>query len=269
MGPIPGGYMGAMATGARTGDVVVVGAPRSGTSLVAQLLRGAGLHPGDHLLPPTEANPPGFVEDIEVSRLNDELLADAAVGTHAGGVPSRRFAWLAVLAADRAVRARCDQSALMATLLPRAPAVIKDPRFAYTLDAWRPALRPGTSFVAVVRDPAEVAVSLTAMVGRDPAYYGSFAVTLDRALALWEAVNRRLLDLMENGPWVVVDHSSLLTGRACATLGAAIARPVDVGVVDPSLHRSRPGVPVPPALAELHQRLRRRAEDDERRFSDG
>ena len=78
-------------------DVLVVGAPRSGTSLVGQLLAGVGFQFGRQLLPATEANPHGFYEDMEVTELSDELLAPHLRGELSRPDASGRLAWLAIL----------------------------------------------------------------------------------------------------------------------------------------------------------------------------
>ena len=248
-----------------TPDVLVVGAPRSGTSLVGQLLAGAGFGFGRRLLPPSEANPRGFYEDVEVTELSDELLAPHLPGgadphgDRADGADAeerRRLAWLAVLPAEVAVTATDGQRARMAALLPPAPACLKDPRFPYVLDAWRPVLRPGTRFVGVVRTPGEVAASLRAMWRRDRPYYGDLEVTEAHGHALWEAMNRRLLALAADGPWLLVDHADLVAGTALPALGRFVGRDLSAEAVDPRLHRSVAAPGAPPSARALYDRLR-------------
>ncbi|HEX2575597.1 MAG TPA: sulfotransferase [Aquihabitans sp.] len=237
-------------------DIVVVGAPRSGTSLACQLLADAGYAFGDRLLPASEDNRRGFFEDQDVTECNDGLLEPHLDGA----VPHRHLAWLAALSDDVAVTARPSDEAAMAGLLPPAPACLKDPRFCYTLDAWRPVLRTGTRFLGVVRHPAEVATSLRAMFERQPEYYQPFDVTLAHGFAVWEAMNRRLLGLTGDGPWTVVTHDGLLDGSAAGALAQLTGRPVSAGSVDRSLHRSRTrNTDVPSSALALHEELRRRA----------
>jgi len=242
--------------------VIVVGAPRSGTSLVGQLLAGAGFRFGPRLLPASEANPRGFYEDVEVTELSDELLVphlpvDLDVDTAPG-----RLAWLAVLPPEVAITASEGQLARMARLLPARPACLKDPRFPYVLDAWRPAFRPGTRFIAVVRSPGEVATSLRQMWCRDPDYYQGFEVTTEHGFALWEAMNRRVLELRADGSWLLVDHADLLTGRAIPALSRFLGTEVPSGAVDGALHRSAAAVGVPPGARDLYRQLRAMAEGD-------
>lgn len=251
-----------------TADVVVVGAPRSGTSLVGQLLASGGIGFGDHLLPPSPANPRGFLEDVRVTDLDDELLAPHVVGRGERPVPEARLAWVGVPEAGADVAATADQQRRMAALLDaEGPLGLKDPRFVWTLDAWRPVLRPGTRFVAVVRHPAEVAASLRAMWEGDRPYYGDHEVTVDDGLRVWEAANRRLRAHLRDGPWIVLDHEALLAGDGVAALAGFTGLDLDAGVVDGALHRSARSAPVPPRIEALHAWLRRRAEADLRRWA--
>lgn len=255
-------------TSAGSGDVVVVGAPRSGTSLVAQLVAASGVDFGDHLLPPDAGNPRGFLEDTRVSDLDDELLAPHVVGRGLLPVPEARLAWVGAPDAGARITADADQRARMGALLGGAgPRGIKDPRLVWTFDAWRPVLRPGTRCVAVVRHPAEVAASLRAMWERDRPYYGDLRVTLERGLALWTAANRRLADLIDDGRWLVLDHAALLAGSGAEALAGFTGRPVPADGVDPDLHRSAGRVPVPAGAEELYADLRSRARCDDTRWA--
>lgn len=248
----------------RAADVVVVGAPRSGTSLVAQLVASGGVGFGDHLLLPSPANPRGFLEDVRVTELNDELLAPHVVGTGALPVPSARLAWAgapdaaAVITADPVQRARMQE-----LLAADHPIGVKDPRFVWTLDAWRAVLRPGTLFVAVVRHPAEVAASLRGMWERDQPYWGDLEVTVERGLHLWEAANRRIQAHLRHGRWLVLDHAALLEGRGLSALAGFTGRVVDADAVDVDLRRSPRSAPVPAELEDLYDGLRARARQDE------
>lgn len=251
-----------------TAAVAVVGAPRSGTSLVAQLVASGGIDFGDHLLPASDANPRGFLEDVRVTDLDDELLAPHVVGRGALPVPEARLAWAGAPAPEAVVGAGPDQCRRMADVLPSAgPFGIKDPRLVWTLDAWRPVLPPDTAFVAVVRHPAEVAASLRAMWEADRPYYGDLTVTVARGLALWEAANRRLLAHLHHGRWIVVDHARLLAGGGLTALAGFLGRPLDPSTVDPLLLRSGRSDPVPEAAEQLYRTLRARARDDEARWS--
>jgi hypothetical protein len=55
-------------------NVLILGAGRSGTSLCAGVLAGAGYYMGDDLVLAGTANPKGFFEDRDVNWLNEQIL---------------------------------------------------------------------------------------------------------------------------------------------------------------------------------------------------
>lgn len=148
---------------------VVLGMHRSGTSSVAGTLALLGAAAPRTLMRPAEDNPKGFWESEVVTAFNDRLLA--ADGS--SWSDWRRFsppsdpAW-----AEEAGRV------LEAEFGDAGAIVLKDPRICRFFPFWRRVLE-GAGYtpliVAPVRDPLEVAASLNARNGMDPA----------RALRLW------------------------------------------------------------------------------------
>ncbi|HEX6654294.1 MAG TPA: sulfotransferase [Thermoleophilaceae bacterium] len=140
----------------------MLGMHRSGTSLVAGLMRDLGidLGPDEALLPPDSNNPSGYFELTELVHLNNEILA------HYGGswdeLPELPPGWenseeLAAIR-DRARR-----------LLSRRFAASshwgwKDPRTCVTLPFWQ-GLAPDLRYVICVRNPVDVAHSLRTREG--------------------------------------------------------------------------------------------------------
>src|SRR5262245_43048537 len=125
-------------------EVAIAGMHRSGTSMVASMLRAAGLYLGrdEEMLPPADDNPGGFWEHAEVVALNDAALDRVGAAwdsppEHPGFDAAR-------------------------DLQPRARALIgrfdgydawgwKDPRTSLTLPFWR-LLLPDLRVVVVVRN---------------------------------------------------------------------------------------------------------------------
>lgn len=138
--------------------VCILGFPRSGTSLVAQLcnLLGVDLGPQADLLPHSEGdNPRGYWEPHWMNDLNDELLELL------GG------AWWQPLYAE----AGWEDRAEVAPRLEEARRLLgqkygsarlwgwKDPRTMLTLPFWRK-LVPDASYVLCLRNPADAIASL-------------------------------------------------------------------------------------------------------------
>ncbi len=167
---------------------------RSGTSLVANILRTCGVALGadDDLLPPQEENPEGFWEHAGFVELNEELLS------RLGGAwdlpPALTPGWQNT-AAVAPLRERAVE--LVGELDLQEPWGWKDPRNSLTLPFWRSVL-PDLKVVACVRQPLEVAESLSQRM------YPPRTFPLD----LWLAYNRTLLDAFDGVPSLVTHYDS-------------------------------------------------------------
>jgi len=241
----------------RVRDVVVVGAPRSGTSMLAGLFADAGHHAGRRLIPPTPSNPAGFFEDLDVNRANDDLLeavADRPVpGTQA---PPGRLRWIGAYPGPVRTAGGLD----LAALVPPAPYVLKDPRLCYTLPAWRDVLGD-PAVVVIVRHPDEVVASVGAMRDREPETFAGFDVTDAHLRAMWVAMHEAVLAWCDEpgGPEVAfVACDDVRSGEALARLGTLVGVELGDGTVRPDLHRERVrdvGVTADDAAARLWKRL--------------
>jgi hypothetical protein len=244
--------------GGVTRSVVVLGAGRSGTSMVAGLLADAGLDPGGDLIPASPANPTGYFEDLGVNRLNDDLLAPCLADSRVR-VP-RRLGWLAALPDPGGIAPTPAQRARMRALLPEGPFCLKDPRLSYTLAAWRPVLPPGTAFACVFRDPARVVASVQRDARRDPAYYEGYDPTPEAVFATWECAYRAILDRHAvTGTWAFIDADDLVVHGDTGALSRLAGCEVAAGRIDAALRRSAPAERPPAAVRRLHDELRRRA----------
>jgi hypothetical protein len=238
-------------------DVVVVGAPRSGTSMLAGLFAAAGYHAGRRLIPPTPSNPAGFFEDLDVNAANDDLLEAVAhrpvPGTPA---PPRSLRWLG--AYDGWVEEAGGSD--LARLVPERPFVLKDPRFCYTLPAWHAVLGDAL-VVVIVRRPDEVVASVQAMARREPATFAGFDVSDNHVRAMWDAMYRAVVGWCDQpgGPEVTfVRIEDVRRGTALDALRAATGADLDAGTVRPELHRERGAGETPEGvLAELLGRCTR------------
>ncbi len=158
--------------------VCIAGAHRSGTSMLARLLRRCGLYlgPESDLMPAAEDNPDGFWEHLRFVRLNDELLN--AVGAAWDLPPRDKQAFASTDLQPMRIKARL----LLEEFAGHAVWGWKDPRNCLTLPFWQ-SLLPDLRTVIIVRNPLEVAYSMNKRNGT------SYAL----GLRLWEIYNRRLL----------------------------------------------------------------------------
>jgi hypothetical protein len=147
-----------------THGVCVLGMHRSGTSLVAGVLRqlGVDLGPDEEFLPPDPNNQSGYFELADVVEINDEILA------HHGGswdeLPELPPGW--------------EQSDQLAQFRDRARSALgrrfaasrewawKDPRTCITLPFWQRVVS-GLRYVICVRNPVDTAHSLRSREGEE------------------------------------------------------------------------------------------------------
>jgi len=238
-------------------DCIVLGSGRSGTSMVAGALAKAGYFMGDRLYPARDANPLGFFEAPEINAINEELLAPRVPAAQRLAAPQR---WLARLdatvdAAPEPLRRR------MRALVARAPFCFKDPRFCYTLPAWRGELGDAC-FVVVFRDPAVTAASIVRECAAAD-YLAGVEMDAARALATWCAMYRQVLRQYreaaphERARWLFV-HYDQMVGRdadGAARLARHLDAPVDAAFPDERLRRSKPAAVTSDEAAQLYREL--------------
>ena len=235
-------------------DAVVVGCGRSGTSLAAGLLAASGWNPGEDLLPPDEGGPKGFFESRAINELNERLLApyeDSFLCPEGYSRPLRDGErWLAVLPDDVEIEAPPGAEEAMRALIPAPPWCCKDPRFGYTLPAWRSPFGDAL-FVCVFRHPLATAASIAREVR-----YGDLRMDVETALELWIAIYGRLLERESaQGDWLFAHYDQLLEPDGVARLGDAAGAPLDASLADRSLRHSRPDDAPPARTAALYDEL--------------
>jgi hypothetical protein len=230
---------------------LVLGAGRSGTSLAAGLLAQAGYVMGERLLPATDANPAGYFEDVDINALNEDLLEQVVPGrpAHAGWLfrhrPTRFQRWLSAPPLGASFTVSSEQRERMNEFTARRPFCYKDPRFSFTLPAWRPSLGDA-AFVCVFRNPAVSSASMLREVNRDPDLDLRF--NLKTAYSVWLRAYEHVLHVHRHeGDWLFVDYDQLLDGRGAARMSRHLDVELSGDFADPSLNRSKPAAAPPPA----------------------
>jgi GT2 family glycosyltransferase len=181
-----------------SGQIVVLGMHRSGTSSVAGLLARMGVAVGpEHDLLVGPDNPKGHYESGRLHMACVRRLA--AAGGDWRSPPS--------IVPPAAVDAfRREVGALIDEFDAHRPWLLKEPRLCLVAHELLPLLtRP--LFVHVVRDPLAVAASLAARDG--------FA--MDEALALWERYTRDAFEASRGWPRLVVDYDALCADPLATT----------------------------------------------------
>lgn len=244
-----------MTAGATRRDVVVLGSGRSGTSMVAGLFANAGWHAGERLYEARDANPKGFFESPEINNVNEYLLAQVLPAS-AGLTTGQR--WLADLDADQTIPVPDPIDRRIARLVATKPFCFKDPRFSYTLPAWEPHLVDALR-LCVFRDPMDTAASIVKECAAEP-YLASVAMDTERALAVWAAMYRSILErLAGRGDWLFAHYDQILSGERTAAIEAAVGAPLDASFPDRGLRRSAGDGALTPEVADLYGELCDRA----------
>jgi GT2 family glycosyltransferase len=173
-----------------SGQIVILGMHRSGTSSVGGLLALLGAWPGaEELLLRGPDNPRGHYEHGELHMACLRRLE--AAGGDWKSPPQ-------VPHAEATDAFRREVAGVLESLEPRRPWFIKEPRLCLLVREMLPLLtRP--LFIHVVRDPREVAASLQR---RDD-------MSLEEALALWERYTREAFAGSAGWQRVIVDYNAL------------------------------------------------------------
>lgn len=207
--------------------LVIGGMHRSGTSLLASLLHGAGLALGHRLLPAGNGNVVGHYEDLDFVELHERILAGNGLGSE-GFTADRR--------PEIPPRLRDEALALVAARRGLGtPWGWKDPRTVLLLDDWAEMV-PEARFVLVFRPPWEVADSLFRR--GDPAFVHNPPL----ALAVWLHYNRSLVGFAARHPdrCLVCELSQVVA--APEDLFAAISRRFGIGLGAPPADRFQRGL---------------------------
>ena len=186
--------------------VCITGMHRSGTSLVANLLRRCGLYLGeeDKLLPASLDNTDGYWEHRDFVSLNDEiLLALGSVWDRPS--PTVMHGWPYE---ERFNPSRVRAEILLTRFVEHEAWGWKDPRSSLTLPFWQSLdgiLIPfwsgrgqGLKVVVCLRDPLEVFQSL-----RDRTFTPSSA-----GLDLWQAYNEKILESTSPKDRIITHYDS-------------------------------------------------------------
>jgi hypothetical protein len=257
-------------------NLLILGTGRSGSSMLAGCFRNTGAFQGNLLLDPTPMNPRGYYEDHGVNTLNNGIIHKILYPFRAlrllsplRPIPHRdpRLYWLAAPSRLPRIALTKDVERGVCQMLQQQPFCFKDPRFSVTLPTWQPYLPADTKYLVVFREPGRTVDSILQAMGQD--YYRS-APSLSRewCLTLYRRTYQRLLVRAAGKPnWLFVDSEEFVRDEGVRRALEQFADAgLDVGEIDPSQQRSRPG-PVDHCRAgrqcqRIYEQMKRRARED-------
>ena len=223
----------------------VLGAGRSGTSMVTGAIAGAGYHVGDDLIGARPANPKGFFEDREVNRINEDLL-DPVVKARPSGRAARLFRhrtrhgqrWLAPVPVDVATTPTDALRERIRAIEATQPFCFKDPRFSYTLDVWQGLLDEPAAQVCIFRQPGRTAASVLREVG-EARYLRDLRIDRKGVLTVWTLMYRHVLERhRDRAPTLFLHYDQVLDGSGLDRLDAFLGVDVDRSFADAAVGRA-------------------------------
>lgn len=227
-------------------ELIILGAGRSGTSMLAGLFATAGYYMGEHLYAPRISNPKGFFESPLINGINERLLEQMIqyscepIKTREENLallPGQR--WLCRLDTPRYVEINgCTLDIAEATA--KRPFCFKDPRFAYTLPYWISSLRD-VVYLVIFRDPSVTAASMvTECIQAE--YLKNVSMDYARALEIWKSSYANILRLHRQigGVWCFVHYDQVLYGEVVEMLEGVSGVRVDREFPTETLKRTAP-----------------------------
>lgn len=229
--------------------------------MVAGVLAKSGYFMGDRLYPARESNPKGFFEDREINRINEALLAQ--VSPRRPPLLGRWFfrdrpvsgqRWLARIPLGVPVTSTPEIIDRIQRVTSKEPFCFKDPRFSYTLSAWRAFLK-NVGFICVFRDPASTAQSILKECKDSPVLH-SLAIDFSQALETWTLMYQHILDVHRHkGDWLFLHYNQVLTGEGIDRLEQLTGAKADRSFPDATLRRSVSERPAPASAQTVYGQL--------------
>ena len=229
--------------------------------MVAGTLAGSGYYMGDDLISASPSNPKGFFEDLEINMINEKLL-DPVVPKRPRFLgrwlfrdrPTGDGKWLSQIPVG--VHFSCPQEIAerIQSAVSRTPYCFKDPRFSYTLPAWKPFLQ-NTVFVCVFRHPAATARSIV-KESRSPKWARKVSLNLKHALNVWTIMYRHILECHRHeGEWLFLHYDQVLSVEGLDRLESFLHAKVDRTFPDSNLRHDTPAEITSRKAMGLYQEL--------------
>ena len=254
-------------------NVIILGSGRSGTSMVAGTLSEAGYFMGDHLWPVRSANPKGFFEDKEVNEINEELLEplipqryyirgaskiNLPVKALFKNRPLKWQRWLAEVPTKASVSCSSNIADRIENVTTREPYCFKDPRFCYTLSAWKPFLK-NVVFICVFRDPASTAFSILKECSEVPYLADKnigISINQKQALKIWTQMYTYVLENYANkGTWLFLHYNQALQPEGLKQIEALTDAKVDYTFPEAQIRRSFANTQIPRETEIVYKKL--------------
>lgn len=226
--------------------IFITGCGRSGTSCLAGLFDQGTYYLGDNLYPPSPSNPKGFYENAEINGINEQLIVESLYKECSPSLASEilsRFKpgqlWLALLPQNLKISLSPELRKAIRNLIERKPFCFKDPRFAYTVDAWLKEV-PEALILCIFRDPSFTVDSILKECEVAP-YLKGFSINSSYAFDLWKSIYLRLLRMYKSYNKIYFIHyHDLFEAEKLGKLEKLVGARLNKNFPERSISRSKP-----------------------------
>lgn len=221
-----------------TKNIVVLGCPRSGTSIVANLIRSAG-YDIDHgqtkqlMRPNAEYNPDGYFERIDIVKTNDSLIKEINLEYNFLNCPSLKEIQ------NHTKSENISLKELTIELSSYNGWIIKDSRLAFTLHMYSNI--QNIHIVKVIRDPREVKLSMMNHYGNlfeEDVTHGPHYIKKINFDNYYQTIND-CIDWQKNKyPNLQISYQDIILGNV-EKLNKFIESNTDAGIINDKYYRQK------------------------------
>lgn len=230
-------------------NVIITGAGRSGTSMVAGSIASSGKyniggigHPGN------EGNRFGYFETKEVNGINDDMLFQDNRSVFTQG---SRHGWLTRFPVNEQIRTLLDTMSRIKSVISQKPFCLKDPRFAFTLPVWQYyMLGQDVAYICMIRHPGAVVNSMLKSCMTAP-YLSRIKIDREICYDIWRNIYAHILR-RANTDWTFLHYHQVLDGDGLDIVESLLDTKVNRNFLVKALCRSRPEQDVPDDIMETY-----------------
>jgi len=238
--------------------------------MLGGILAQSGYYTGENSYAPRSSNPLGFFEDARINGINERILepydypgeipeAMAPGKSYSPYRPRYGHRWLSFMAPCTPVACTDPEiiGEIRSLVTISKPFAYKDPRFSYTLSAWKAHLGEHVKYICIFREPSRVIQSVITECSTAD-YLSAFSITEALAYTLWHNCYLHILEAirpMIGKQLIFISYDHFLLGEQVDELSRFLDVNIQVSHVDRNLNRSVPG-PVPAAeIGDLYRTL--------------
>lgn len=225
--------------------ILILGCPRSGTSMLTGLFANQGIYIGGRAHQPTISNPKGYFETRGINELNNRIISKYLEWPMMNrlrhyvsqnfNVDVRAFAFASPLKHEVKVLPAYLSNA-MKYYASKGSFCYKDPRFCVTLPAWAEYLGKNTKYLVVFREPEKIIASY---IKNGIDIYDPPLLFNGKELELAFVRNYRRLIEWSNEEWMFMHYDQILSGAVSEQLEDFSSMKLDWGHIETKLKRTK------------------------------